>query len=114
MYRRTKLTSAHKDKTGLAVSSVRSFLDAVLGGMKDKELILQIKNRLNAILDIEEKESALEKMVEAKDVAKAFGVARQTIHVWLKTTDFPRPSKIGHKNFWKKSDIEEYIEKNRK
>jgi len=58
--------------------------------------------------------TSLEKMIETKDIAEAFGVARQTIHVWLKSTDFPRPSKIGHKNFWKKSEIEAYIESTRK
>jgi predicted DNA-binding transcriptional regulator AlpA len=56
----------------------------------------------------------LEKMVEAKDIAESFGVARQTIHVWLKNTDFPRPSKIGHKNFWRLSEINAYFEQKRK
>lgn len=61
-----------------------------------------------------DKKNELEKMVEARDIAKAFGVARQTIHVWLKTTDFPRPFKIGHKNFWNLSEIEAYKERKRK
>ena len=55
-----------------------------------------------------------EEMVETKDIVKLFGVTRRTIFEWLKNTDFPRPSKIGHKNFWRKSEIEEYIEKNKK
>ena len=58
--------------------------------------------------------SEIERMLEIKDLIKIFNVSRVTIHVWLKNTDFPRPSKIGHKNYWKKSDIENYIESTRK
>ena len=61
-----------------------------------------------------DKKDGLEKMVDAKGLAKAFDVARQTIHVWLKTTDFPKPFKIGHKNFWNISEIEAYKESKRK
>jgi len=55
-----------------------------------------------------------EEMVEMKDVVKLFGVSRRTIYKWIENTNFPRPSKIGHKNFWKKSEIEAYIELARK
>jgi predicted DNA-binding transcriptional regulator AlpA len=61
-----------------------------------------------------EKKEKLESMLDAKDIADAFGVARQTIHVWMKSTDFPKPSKIGHKNYWRKSTIDDYIDKKKR
>jgi predicted DNA-binding transcriptional regulator AlpA len=56
----------------------------------------------------------MERMLEIKDLMRIFNVSRVTIHVWIKNTNFPQPFKIGHKNFWKKSEIEEYIESKRK
>lgn len=55
-----------------------------------------------------------DKMVEMKDIVEFFGVARRTIYEWIKHANFPKPAKIGHKNFWKKSEIEAFIESKRK
>ena len=56
----------------------------------------------------------LEEMLQMEDLMKSFKVARTTIYEWMRKEDFPKPCKIGHKNFWKRSDIEEYIESQRK
>ena len=53
---------------------------------------------------------ALDEMLQMDDLIKSFKVARTTIYEWMRKEDFPKPSKIGGKNFWMKTDIEAYIE----
>lgn len=41
------------------------------------------------------------------------GIGDTTIYDWLKTTDFPKPYKVGPKLIrWKISELEEWEEKN--
>ena len=56
----------------------------------------------------------LDDMLSMKDIMQLFGVTRQAIHRWIKLPDFPKPSKIVGKLLWKRSDIEAYIESQRK
>lgn len=56
----------------------------------------------------------LDEMLQMEDLIKTFKVARTTIYEWMKNEKFPKPCKIGHKNFWKRSEIESYIESTRK
>ena len=53
-------------------------------------------------------------MLQMEELIKTFKVARTTIYEWMKKDNFPKPCKIGHKNFWKKSEIEAYLESTRK
>jgi predicted DNA-binding transcriptional regulator AlpA len=55
-----------------------------------------------------------EDLIRMKDLIKFFEVTRRTINLWMKDPRFPRPFRIGRENFWKRSEIEEYIEKCRK
>jgi predicted DNA-binding transcriptional regulator AlpA len=56
-----------------------------------------------------------EEMVDMRRVTEFFGgIARKTIYEWMKKKGFPRPYKISGKNFWKKSEIEIYLEAQRK
>ena len=55
----------------------------------------------------------LEPMIQMNELLKLFKVSRGTIYEWIRG-DFPKPIKIGHKNFWKRSEIEEYLAKMKK
>ena len=55
----------------------------------------------------------LEAMIQMNELLKLFKVSRGTVYEWMRG-DFPKPIKIGHKNFWKRSEIEEYIERTKK
>jgi predicted DNA-binding transcriptional regulator AlpA len=57
----------------------------------------------------------IDEMLSQKDLSKIFQVSRGTIYLWIKEKpDFPKSIKIGRKLLWKKSEIAEYMEKNRK
>jgi predicted DNA-binding transcriptional regulator AlpA len=50
-----------------------------------------------------------------KELVEFLKVDRRTITRWIKEEpNFPKPFKIGRKLLWKRSEIEEYIEKCRK
>ena len=55
----------------------------------------------------------LEAMIQMNELLQLFKVSRGTIYEWIRG-DFPKPIKIGHKNFWKRSEIEDYIAKQKK
>jgi predicted DNA-binding transcriptional regulator AlpA len=57
---------------------------------------------------------SLDKMLQMKDLMEVFGVSRATIYEWVKKEGFPKSYKIGGKNFWKRSEIEAYLESTRK
>jgi excisionase family DNA binding protein len=48
------------------------------------------------------------------EIAERLFVTKRTLHEWVKNGKIPPPFKIGRKNLWKKSVIEEYIESKRK
>lgn len=48
-------------------------------------------------------------------VTEKFFITKRTLTEWIKNKmEFPKPFKIGRKLLWKKSDIDEYIEKKSK
>jgi len=50
-----------------------------------------------------------------KELTEYLKVDRMTITRWVKTSlNFPKPSKIGRKNLWRKSEIDEYLEQTKK
>lgn len=54
----------------------------------------------------------LEESLGRNDVAKFFQIRVETIWKWLKDKpDFPKPIRVGRRLIWKKTDIEEYIDK---
>jgi predicted DNA-binding transcriptional regulator AlpA len=48
------------------------------------------------------------------DVSKMVGLKQSTLHEKMRYDRFPKPLKIDIRSVWKKSEIEEYMEKNRK
>jgi predicted DNA-binding transcriptional regulator AlpA len=56
-----------------------------------------------------------EETVDVKDLMRFSKVTRRTVYKWIEEEpNFPRPFKIGLKLFWKRSEIESYIESTRK
>ena len=50
-----------------------------------------------------------------KELTEYLKVDRATINRWVKSnSNFPKPSKAGRKNLWKRSEIEAYLESTRK
>lgn len=53
-----------------------------------------------------------QEMISAAQVARAFGVARQTIYEWIKREEhpFPKPKRLGRRlTRFRRRDIEEWI-----
>ena len=60
-------------------------------------------------------EVAEKKPLTMVEVADQLRCNRKTIERWLKEKpDFPKPFRIGRRLLWYKSEIEEYIESQRK
>ena len=52
-----------------------------------------------------------EETVDVKDLMKLCKVTRRTVYKWIESEPkFPKPYKVGLKLFWKKSEIELYLE----
>ncbi|MCL2311595.1 MAG: helix-turn-helix domain-containing protein [Firmicutes bacterium] len=46
------------------------------------------------------------------EIIKKFFITKRTLSEWIKNKpSFPKPFKIGRRLLWKKSEIDEYIEK---
>lgn len=55
-----------------------------------------------------------ETMVDMKSILELFdGISRKTVYDWMAKNGFPSPFKIGGKNYWKKSEVEAYIQAQR-
>jgi predicted DNA-binding transcriptional regulator AlpA len=56
-----------------------------------------------------------EDTVDVKDLMRTCKVTRRTVYKWIEEEpNFPKPFKIGLKLFWKRSEIDSYIESTRK
>jgi predicted DNA-binding transcriptional regulator AlpA len=56
-----------------------------------------------------------EEVLDALTVQKCTGISNSKLYEFLRYNLFPQPfAKVKNKSYWKKADIEEYIEKNRK
>ena len=56
-----------------------------------------------------------EDLFRSDEVIKKFFITKRTLTEWIKNKpDFPKPFKVGRRLLWKRSDIEEYIESQRK
>jgi predicted DNA-binding transcriptional regulator AlpA len=51
-----------------------------------------------------------EESLNLQDVCKITGITMSKLYELLRYDLFPNPIRIGRKNFWKKSDIEAYLE----
>jgi predicted DNA-binding transcriptional regulator AlpA len=51
-----------------------------------------------------------EEVIDTKGVSALIGCHRVVLQYLVKLDVFPRPIRLGNKNFWKKSDIDAYIE----
>jgi predicted DNA-binding transcriptional regulator AlpA len=51
-----------------------------------------------------------EEVVDVIGVYKLTGIRDYKLYELLRWGSFPKPSKVGNKNFWKKSDIAAYLE----
>lgn len=49
-------------------------------------------------------------VLSTDDVMEIFGVTRMTLYVWRTKGDFPQPMKIGGKLFWRRLQIETYMD----
>ena len=52
-----------------------------------------------------------EDFLKTEDIIKKFGISKETLFNWRKQNKFPAPIKIGRRLLWKKSDIDDYINK---
>lgn len=73
--------------------AVRETLGEVLDGMSGKVYSPRIK-----LLTIEQ-------------VCEVTGLAQSTIYQLVESEDFPKPVKIGRKNFWRESSLIAYLDK---
>jgi predicted DNA-binding transcriptional regulator AlpA len=53
-------------------------------------------------------------LLKTEDIMKKLGISKETLYLWRKKKQFPREIKIGRRLLWKESEIEDFIEKNRK
>ena len=80
---------------------------------KEANIREYLKNKENA----EEEElinSEEEGLIDSKEVAKLLEITLPTLQVRIRAKEIPLPIKLKNKNFWKKSDIEEYLKNNEK
>jgi predicted DNA-binding transcriptional regulator AlpA len=59
--------------------------------------------KLTTLLDGEE-------ALDTSKVLELLGCHRVTLHDMVRSGLFPKPASINNRNFWKKSDIEAYLE----
>ena len=53
------------------------------------------------------------KYISIREVRCRYGIGNTTVYDWLKTTDFPKPYRIGPKLVrWKITELEEWEAKN--
>lgn len=50
------------------------------------------------------------KLIYTKKVSKKTGLSRQTIWRYIKANKFPPPQKVGNRNCWLKSTINDWID----
>lgn len=56
----------------------------------------------------------MERYIRIKDFPEKYGIPRTTVYYWLKTSDFPRPIKIGARRvIWSVEEVEAWINKKR-
>ncbi|MDO6488059.1 hypothetical protein Q4503_10135 [Colwellia sp. 6_MG-2023] len=57
--------------------------------------------------------SSIPQLLATKDVCRIFDVTSRTINNWMNsnTKNFPKPAIKGFPNKWRKTDIENYINK---
>ena len=56
----------------------------------------------------------MDELLTPEDIMKIFKVSRATVDNWVRDGALPKPIKMGRRIFWKLSEIEEYIESQRK
>jgi predicted DNA-binding transcriptional regulator AlpA len=54
--------------------------------------------------------SEIERYLEIKDLVKIFNVTQRTIMRWKKNPSFPKSFSVGRKVFWRRADIDAYVE----
>lgn len=55
-----------------------------------------------------------EDFIDSEEVANLMGIALSTLQVKVRAKEMPLPIKLKTRTFWKRSEIEEYIAKNKK
>ena len=55
-----------------------------------------------------------EKYIRLEDVLEATGIKQSTLYVKIRCKEFPKPENMKIRALWKLSEIEEYIESQRK
>lgn len=59
-------------------------------------------------------QNPLKAYLSIREVRTRYSVGNTTVYDWLKTTDFPKPYRIGPKlSRWKLSELEEWETKNK-
>ena len=56
----------------------------------------------------------MDDLLTPEDLMKFFKVSRKTVDNWVRDGALPKPIKMGRRIFWKRSEIEAYIESQRK
>jgi predicted DNA-binding transcriptional regulator AlpA len=54
--------------------------------------------------------SEIERYLEIRDLVKIFNVTQRTIMRWKKNPSFPKSFSVERKVFWRKGDIDAYVE----
>lgn len=52
--------------------------------------------------------------IDVAGLRKKVPVARVTIYMWMRDRGFPKPIKVGSKNMWKLSEVEEFLARHRR
>jgi len=52
-----------------------------------------------------------EQRIGGGDVARLCGVEPMTLWRWRKQRGFPTPARIGNRNFWRRADVLEWLER---
>ncbi len=55
----------------------------------------------------------LTNLISAPELAKRLGVDRRTLRDWVNAGRLPPPMQIGRKQFWKRNEIERWLEEQR-
>ena len=56
----------------------------------------------------------MDELLTPEDLLKLFKVSRKTIDNWVADGVLPKPIKMGRRIFWKRSEIDAYLESSRK
>lgn len=51
----------------------------------------------------------MEDYYNSKDIMNKFKISKPTLWAWVKNGEFLKPIRIGGRNFWKVSEVEQYI-----